>query len=68
MTPGNGQGPPEHAGPPEHVTRDRTTRTDSGAIEVGDDGLDALADQIDWTSLSPLERYLLLRIEALENE
>lgn len=67
MTPGNGQGPPDHAGPPAHARRRRSRRTEDGSIEVGDDDLDALVEEIDWSNLTPLEEYLLLRIEELED-
>lgn len=70
MTPGppDHGGAPDHVGPPEHVRRRRTARTDSGSIEVGDDDLDELTQKIDWGSLTPLERFLLLRIEALTDD
>ncbi|WP_435119077.1 hypothetical protein [Halolamina sp. C58] len=70
MTPGppDHAGAPDHAGPPDHVVRGRTQLTQDDSIEVGDSDLDDLAQRIDWGSLTPLERYLLLRIEAIETD
>jgi hypothetical protein len=58
---GNGGGPPAHAGPPERVREkiSGTRRNNDGAIEVGKDPLQKLADNVDWDNLSPFEEYVL---------
>lgn len=57
--PSEGNGPPDERGSPAHARGRRAQRKNDGTIQVGNDAVDDLAEQVDWSNLTPFEAWVV---------